>query len=204
MRTFLRTTDARLLRVLDGLVGFWVALWIVLGLLTGHEVGELTSVSDSAQASARAADRAGEALQSLDGLPFVGDSSRELGDEVRAAAEEVRANAADTSVTLRRLGLLLGASIVLIPLTPVFGMYVPHRLARAREVKALRRRLRAEPIDGGPLESYLARRAVDWLPYDQLRLVSADPAGDLREGRHSALARAELSRLGLRVNRPRP
>ncbi len=197
MRTFLRTTDARTLRLLDGLVTFWVVLWVVLGLLTGYEVRRLTSVSDAAQASARAADTAGEALQSLDGIPFVGERSAELGDEVRAAAEQVRLNAEDTSVTLRRLGLLLGASIILIPLTPVFGMYVPNRLGRGRELRALRRRLRSQAMDR-PLEAYLARRAVDWLPYDQLMTVSDDPAGDLRDGRHGALARAELSRLGLR------
>lgn len=203
MRTFLRTTDARALRVLDGFVAFWVVLWIVLGILTGSEVRQLTSVSDSAQASARAADRAGEALQSLGDVPFVGDSSRELGDEVRAAAEEVRLSAAETSVTLRRLGFLLSASIILIPLTPVFGMYLPNRLGRAREVRALRRRLRARPMDGS-LETYLARRAVDWLPYDQLRTLSEDPAGDLRDGRHGALAEAELVRLGLRNGTPSP
>lgn len=202
MRTFLHTTDARALRVLDGFVAFWVVLWIVLGVLTGNEVQQLTSVSEAAQASARAADRAGEALQSLGDVPFVGDNSRELGDEVRAAAGEVRANAAETSVTLRRLGFLLGASIILIPLTPVFGMYLPNRLARGREVQALRRRLRTRPMDG-PLETYLARRALDWLPYNQLRTLSEDPAGDLRDGRHSALARAELIRLGLEAVSPR-
>lgn len=200
MRTFLHTTDAQALRVLDGFVAFWTVLWIVLGILTGSEVRQLTSVSDSAQASARAADRAGEALQSLGDLPFVGESSRELGDEVRAAAEEVRLSAAETSVTLRRLGFLLSASIILIPLTPVFGMYLPNRLARGREVRALRRRLRTRPMDGA-LESYLARRAVDTLSYDQFRTLSEDPAGDLRDGRHGVLAEAELVRLGLR-NRP--
>jgi len=202
MRTFLRKTDATALRVLDGFVASWVVLWIVLGLATGYEVTQLTSVSESAQASARAADSAGEALQSLSGLPFVGGDSRALGDEVRVAAEQVRASAADTTVTLRRLGVLLGASIILIPLTPVFGIYLPNRLARAREVRALRRRLRARPMDG-PLETYLARRALDWLPYDEIRTVSEDPAGDLLGGRHRALARAELARLGLRGGQPR-
>ncbi len=196
MRTFLRTTDTRTLQVLDGLVTFWVVLWVVLGLLTGYEVRQLTSVSEAAQASARAADTAGEALQSLAGIPFVGDRSTELGDEVRAAAEQVRLNAEDTSVTLGRLGFLLGASIILIPLTPVFGMYLPNRLGRGRELRALRRRLRSQPMDR-PLEAYLASRAVDWLPYDRLMTVSDDPVGDLREGRHGALARAELRRLGL-------
>lgn len=197
MRTFFRTSDAAALRVLDGFVVFWIVLWIVLGIAAGYEVRQLTSVSESAQASARAADSAGEALQSLSGVPFVGDNSVSLGTEVRDAAEQVRASAAETTVTLRRLGILLGAAIILIPLTPVFGMYLPGRLARAREVKAFRRRLRAGPMDA-PLETYLARRALYWVSYDQIQSVSEDPAGDLVGGRHGALARAELARLGLR------
>ncbi len=198
MRTFIRTTDAWALAVLDGFVVFWIALWIVLGLLTGSQVWRLSSVSDSAQASAVAADTAGEALQSLSGLPLVGDRSGRLGDEVRAAADQVRVSAAQTDVTLRRLGFLLGASIILIPLTPVFGMYLPNRLTRSREVRALRRRLRRGAMDP-PLQAYLARRAVDVLPYQQLCLVTDDPTGDLQDGRHDALARAELARLGLRI-----
>ncbi len=198
MRTFIRTTDAWALAVLDGFVVFWIALWIVLGLLTGSQVWQLSSLSDSAQASAVAADTAGEALQSLSGLPLVGDSSGQLGDEVRAAAEQVRVSAAQTDVTLHRLGFLLGASIILIPLTPVFGMYLPNRLTRGREVRALRRRLRGGAMDA-PLQAYLARRAVDVLPYQQLRTVTDDPTGDLQDGRHDALARAELARLGLRI-----
>lgn len=200
MRTFIRTTDSWALAVFDGFDGFvilWIGLWIVLGLLTGSQVWRLSSVSDSAQASAVAANTAGEALQSLSGLPLVGDSSGQLGDEVRAAAEQVRTSAAETDVTLRRLGFLLGASIVLIPLTPVFGMYLPNRATRRREVRALRLRLRGGAMDA-PLQAYLARRAVDVLPYQQLFMVTADPTGDLRDGRHDALARAELGRLGLR------
>lgn len=198
MRTFIRSTDAWALAVLDGFVVFWIALWIVLGLLTGSQVWQLSSLSDSAQASAVAADTAGEALQSLSGLPLVGESSGQLGDDVRAAAEQVQASATQTDVTLRRLGFLLGASIILIPLTPVFGMYLPNRLTRGREVHALRRRLRRGAMNA-PLQAYLARRAVDVLPYQQLRLVTDDPTGDLHDGRHDALARAELARLGLRI-----
>ena len=62
---------------------------MVLDAWTGHAVGQLTSVSDSAEASALTADRAGEALQFLRDLPFVGEDAGELGDEVRAAALEV-------------------------------------------------------------------------------------------------------------------
>ena len=202
MRTFIRTTDARALGVLDGFVVFWVALWIAIGLFTGSQIWQLSSVSVSARASASAADTAGEALQSFSGVPVIGGQSKQLGDQVRAAAEQVRAGAADTEVTLHRLGILLAVSIILIPLSPVLGMYLPLRISRAREVRALRRRLKAGSPDP-PLSAYLAQRAMDMLPYQQIQAVSGDPVGDLRDGRHEALASAELARMGLRARPPK-
>lgn len=201
MTPVLSTVDRPGLRLLDGLVLSWVVLWVVLGTWTGHEVGQLTSVSDSAEASALAADRAGEALQSLRDLPFVGEDAGELGDEVRAAAQEVSANAAESRVTLERLGILLGIAIALLRLTPVLWSCLPARLARRADVGNLRRRLASEPPDEG-LTAYLARRAVDRLPYRHLSALTDDPVGDLRAGRYDVLARAELDRLGL-TTRPR-
>ncbi|MGY1667681.1 hypothetical protein [Geodermatophilus sp. SYSU D00696] len=196
MTSVLGAVDRSRLRLLDGLVLCWVVLWVVLGAWTGHEVGRLTSLSDSAEASARAADRAGEALQSLRGLPFVGADTGALGDEVRAAAQEVSAGAADLEVTVQRLGVLLGVAIALLPLTPVLWSYLPARLAHRADVGALRLRLASSPPDEG-LRAYLAHRAVDRLPYRHLRTLTDDPVGDLEAGRHDVLARAELDRLGL-------
>ncbi|MGY1634137.1 hypothetical protein ACI784_20730 [Geodermatophilus sp. SYSU D01186] len=199
MTSVLSAVDRRGLRLLDGLAFSWVVLWVVVGAWTGHEVGQLTSVSDSAEASALAADRAGEALQSLRGLPFVGADAGELGDGVRAAAQEVSANAAASRITVMRLGVLLGVAIALLPLSPVLWSYLPARLAHRADVGALRRRLAAGPPDEG-LTAYLAHRAVDRLPYRHLRGLTDDPVGDLRAGRHDVLARAELTRLGLALS----
>jgi hypothetical protein len=43
----------------------------------------------------------------------------------------------------------------------------------------------------------LARRAVDTLPWDRLRELSDDPWRALAVGDYSALADAEIARLGL-------
>ncbi len=113
------------LRLLDGLALLWVVLWVILGMSAGHEVRQLVSVSDSAEAPALAADRAGEALQSLRDLPLVGEDADEPGDEVRAAAREASANAAESRVTVERLGILLGIAIALLPLTRCCGPTFP-------------------------------------------------------------------------------
>jgi hypothetical protein len=80
----------------------------------------------------------------------------------------------------------------------VLWIYLPPRLAYRADVAALRRRLDTGPLDDA-LTAYLARRAVDRLPYQQLAVLTADPEGDLAAGRHETLARAELDRLGLRA-----
>ncbi len=111
------------------------------------------------------------------------------------------ANAAESRVTINRLGVLLGIAIALIPLTPVLWLYVPARLTHRTDVGPLRRRLASEPPDDG-LTAYLAHRAVDRLPYRHLRALTDDPVGDLSAGRHDVLARAELDRLGLTPRSP--
>lgn len=196
MTSFLAAMGPRGRRALDGLVIFWVSLWVVLGVLTAYETRQLTSVADAAEASAVAADRAGEALQSFASLPVVGDDAGELGDGVREASDRVRIDAAESRVTVARLAVLLGISIALIPVTPVLWIYLPARMAYRADVTALRRRLAVTGRDDA-LTAYLAHRAVDRMPYRAVFAVSDDPAGDVRSGRHEALARAELERLGL-------
>ncbi|MGY1669143.1 hypothetical protein [Geodermatophilus sp. SYSU D00710] len=196
MTGVLDAVDRARLRLLDGLVLAWVVLWMVLGAWTGHEIGQLTSVSDAAEASSRAADRAGDALQSLRDLPIVGGDAGDLGDEVRAAAQEVAADAAETRVTVRRIGMLVGVVVALLPQTPVLWSYLPRRLARRADDGALERRLSSVTVDEA-LTAYLAHRAVHRLPYRRLRTLTHDPVGDLGAGRHDALARAELDRLGI-------
>ena len=65
------------------------------------------------------------------------------------------------------------------------------------DVAAVVAALRA-PGEDRALDQYLARRAVDALPVDTLRTLSADPGTTWGPGEFSVLADAELRRLGLR------
>lgn len=180
----------------DSIVAFWVVLWLVLGVLTGYQLWSLSDISAAVAASGRAADQAGRGLQLLSELPLVPAGPGELGDQVRVAAEEASRSAVSIRADLRRLSLLLGVSVALVPTAPVLALWLPDRLRRRRHVAALDAELRR----GGrtpQLESYLALMAVSQIEYAELHLVSNDPVADLLAGRHTALADEQLRRLGL-------
>jgi hypothetical protein len=92
--------------------------------------------------------------------------------------------------------VLLGIAVALLPSIPVLAFYLPARLQRLREARALRRAVRMHGHDP-EFHAFLARRAVEALGYHQLRRVSSFPWRDLAEGRCAPLATAELRRLGV-------
>lgn len=200
MQLLMRTTDHRTLSLLDGVVAFWLVLWAVVAALTGFEIWSLSRLADTAEISARAVDSAGEALQGLSEIPLVGDQPGELGTEVRAAATDIAQSAGQTREQVRQLSVLLGVAIFLLPVSPVIGLYLPLRL-RHRSYLAEIRRAMGSDTDRPALDAYLAHSALAHMGFADLSRVTPDPARDVAEGRHAALAAAELERLGLA---PRP
>jgi len=197
VRLSVRTADEATVRLLDGLVAFWLVLWLVVGAWSGYTIWQVSALGDTVSNSGAALHSAGEALQSVGDLPLVGERPGELGDEVVGTATEITARGQEIKSDLRRLSLLLGLSIVLMPTTPVLGLYLPLRLARRREIQELRRALARHGRDPA-FDRYLAERAVHVLPYSTVRGISADPWDDIAHGRAQRLADAELARLGLR------
>lgn len=197
------TADHRTVSLRDSVVAFWVVLWLTMGVLTGLEIWSLSRVSDAAAASGRAADQAGRGLQELSALPLVPDGPGRIGDEVRAAADEIDRSAALIRQDVRRLSLLLGVSVALLPTVPVLALYLPGRLRWRRDVQAVRREL-ARAGRTERLDAYLAQWAVADLGWDALSRVSDDPAGDLAEGRYERLAGEQLRRLGIAPPRRAP
>ena len=197
MRPSIRTTDEATVRLLDGLVVFWFVLWLVVGAWSGVTIWQLSNLGDTVTRSGLALGTTAEALQLLGEIPVVGDRPGELGDEVGTTAADIAARGQEIQSRLRQLSLTLGLSIIVMPTTPVLGLYLPLRLARRRELLEVRRALDRDGLDP-TLERYLAERALGYLPYASVRLVSDDPWRDIAEGRGRALARAELVRMGLR------
>lgn len=197
MRASIRTADEATVRVLDGLVIFWIALWLVVGFWSGVLIWQLSDLGDTVTRSGQALRSTGEALQVLGEVPVVGDGPGELGDEVVSTAGDIAARGQEIQTQLRQLSITLGLSIMLMPTTPVVGLYLPLRLARRRELLEVRRALSGAGLDP-TLRRYLAERALAHLPYASVRQISDDPWGDIVAGRGHALARAEIVRMGLR------
>ena len=187
------TVPAHRLRLLDGVVALWVVFWLAIGTGTAVSVWDLGELGTTLSRSGQALDDAGDALQQLGRIPLVGDRPERLGDEVRRTAAEVTVRGRETRANLRRLAILLGLSVALIPSVPVLALYLAKRSARRRVLRDIESRLRQRPDDPW-LEHYLAQRAVVTLPLSQLPAGAALGGGDAER----ILADAELGRLGLR------
>lgn len=183
-------------RLLGVGVAAWVCLWLVLGLVTAAQIRRLSGLSETIVEAGEALDASGRALEGLGGLPVVGQPTSRLADRVRSAASAIEDGGRSSGEAIDWLSVLLGASLVLVPVTSVLAARLPQRLATRRDRRAVAQALARADGDRG-LEEFLARRAVHHLPYDTLREVTADPWQDLRAGAFRHLANAELTRLGL-------
>ena len=179
------------------LVG-WLAACVVLGILVAREVRDVQRLGDTIVLASGALRQTADLVQELERLPIVGDRADELADRVRRTARSANRNVVVSKQSIRRLSLLLGASIALLPTVPLALVYLPARLAWIREARDVRAAL-ARADEG--VEALLALRAATNLPLRRLTAVSDDPWADLSAGRHRALADAELRRVG--IKRPR-
>jgi hypothetical protein len=196
MRGYLADASERQVRVVDGLVLFWVVAWLVAGAVTGYSVWQLSSLGDTLGEAGGALDQAGDGLVGLGQVPVVGERSAELGQEVRQTAAQVEIRGEQTRVTLRRLGVLLGLAVALVPLTWTVLVYLPDRLRREQERREVARFLSQDP-DDALLRSCLALRAVQRLSYRRLREIAPENLRTPDDCGTRELAEAELVRLGL-------
>lgn len=191
------STGKRMVRIIDGVLLVWVVAWIAIGLAVARDVRNLGRLSDTVVRAGTAVGETGRALHALEGLPFVGDRIARVAGQVDAAANQAIRSGRDSRESVESLSILLGVSVAVIPTLPILSMYTPFRVSRAREVRAIRRA--AARAQGDPtFEEYLAHRAVQNMPFHKLREITPNPWRDLETGNHTALAEAELRRLGIR------
>lgn len=195
MLTSSRSGPVHLLRAVDALLLLWCTAWVVVGVWVGHELWQLARLGETLAQSGQALDDSGRALQELRDLPLVGDAPGTIGDQVRETAAQVLVRGQETQDATKRLAVLLGLCVALLPTAPAL-LYLPVRarvLGDRRQVRGL-----VATLDRSELDAHLARRALREVPYDRLLQVTPTPELDFAAGRHAALAEAELARLGLR------
>jgi hypothetical protein len=197
MRAETQLLSARSVRWLDAGAIVWIVVWIALGVLIWHDISAQAQLSTNVIKMGTAVKDTGRALGAIGGLPLVGGQIGSFADRIGKIGAEVEASGRDSRGSIRRTAVVAGLGVAILPAALVLLLYLPARLRWRRYVGAI-----AAALPGGagdpPFEEYLARRAVDALPWDTLRAVTPDPWGAIRRGECRVLADAELERVGLR------
>jgi hypothetical protein len=189
--------SARTVRWLDVGVVVWIVVWVVLGLLIWSDINAQAQLSDDVIKVGSAVKSTGEALGVVGGLPLVGDRIGEFADRIETMGAEVEASGQESRSGIERIAVIAGLGVGVLPAVLVLLLYLPARLRWRRYVGAIAGALPGVAYDPA-FEHYLARRAIDTLPWDRIRAITPDPWGDIRRGDCRRLADAELQRLGLR------
>jgi hypothetical protein len=177
----------------------WTAAWVAAGL-TLYRLVERLAVPGARveQAGSDFAGDVAEIQQRIGRVPVVGDQLQGPFGRLAGTGRTLAEAGATQQEVVHQLALWLGVVVAAVPVVTLLLVWLPRRVAWAREAGAANR-LR---MDGADLELF-AIRAVANRPLRELRRVSADPAGALRAGEHQALADLELRALGLRARPPK-
>ncbi|HUF60150.1 MAG TPA: hypothetical protein VMR89_11860 [Actinomycetota bacterium] len=181
---------------IDLLVVLWTIAWIVLGIAVGTFVERLSAVGEGLEGAGQAIGRVGDAVDGLSDVPLVGEGFSTVAQEIRGIGRETAQNGRSVEDDVDSLAVLIGAGLALGPTLPILAVWVPPRVSRERERRALRKSLAS---DDRVALAYLANRAVATRLFRELRNASDDPVADLAAGRYEALAALEMEHLALRT-----
>lgn len=199
MKLYAETAGLRARQLLGDLgVLTWTAAWVAAGLTLYRLVEKLAA--PGARVARAGTDFAGdvaEIQQKVGRLPVVGEELRDPFGRLAGVGRTLADAGATQQEVVHQLALWLGVVAAAVPIIALLLVWLPRRVAWAREAGAASR-LR---LDGADLELF-AIRAVANRPLRQLHRVTPDPAGALRAGEYEPLADLELRALGLRA-RPR-
>jgi hypothetical protein len=188
--------STRVLRTLDVLLALWVAAWIGLGVAIGVKVDDLTTLSHTVVVDGRAVETVGSSLSHLGSIPFVGGQISHEASNITQAGASAVAGGQTSAASIHALSFLLAIAVALLPSVPVLAFYLPARLERRRERRALSEALRR--YGGDPdFQAFLARRAVGTLDYHRLHEIAPLPWAELADADYQPVAAAELRRLGI-------
>lgn len=188
------------------LVG-WVAGCVLVGRFVDHLVLKLDVLAQGVISAGRTFDNWLTSLQQAipSGVPYVSDSLKHQVELLRQhSGDPVIAAGQSGSNAIHTLGLVLGIVVAAIPIALFLLVYVPRRLRLICDMQGihvtLRRALQRPQLTAQTME-FLAARALFTQPYHRLLRYSSNPVEDWHSRRYEQLARAELERHGLSVER---
>ena len=179
---------------IDLLVVLWTIAWLILGIAVGTFVERLGAVGEGMEDTGRAIGRAGDAVGQLSDVPLVGEGFDVVAQEIQEIGRQTAQNGRSVEDDVDSLAVLIGAGLALGPTLPILALWVPPRVSRERERRALRKSLES---DDRVALAYLANRAVATRLFRELRKASDNPVADLAAGRYEALAALEMDHLAL-------
>jgi hypothetical protein len=145
------------------------------------------------------------------GVPYLSDFLHRTGEALKIhSGDSLIAAGRAGSHGVHLLALILAIMVAAIPLLFALVIFLPRRLrliADMRGIHVTLRRALVRPEMAPQMLEILAGRAIYTLPYNRLLAYSQNPAEDWYMRRFEPLARAELERHGLSVERyfgPRP
>ncbi len=186
----------RIIRYFDAGMAVWTAAWIALGVLVGLDVEGLSRLADTVGAAGSALEATGKVISGLSHIPFTGLQLGDLADQLQQAAHSAQSSGVTTRKDVHELAIVLGVAVGAVPTLPLLVLYAPLRLGWRRDVETVRA-AHARVGDDPYFREFLARRALQHMPYRDTLAITENPWRDIAEGRTEALARAELRRLGI-------
>ena len=180
----------------DLLVALWCLAWLIAGTTVAANVREAAEAGDTLVAVGQAVQTTGNSIANID-LPLVGKKLGGPGRDIAQVGRETITAGRDQRAGTEDLASLLGWIVALVPTLPLLATYLPPRLRRERERRAIVRALKADPVGARRL---LAHRALMNAPLDEVLAVSKDPLGEVDNGRSPQLAKLEADRLGLELS----
>jgi len=139
------------------------------------------------------------------GVPYLSDFLHKTAEALKIHSGDSLISAGQTgSHGVHLLALILAVMVTAIPLVFALGIYFPRRVRLIYDMRGVHvtlRRALARPELGPQMLEILAGRAIYTMPYNRLLEYSTNPAEDCYLRRFEPLARADVERHGLSVER---
>jgi hypothetical protein len=193
------------------LADLFIVAWIYLSIRAGLWVNNLVLQLD---ALAQGVIKAGKTFDSWilsfqqgipNGVPYISDFLHRTADALKTHSGDPLISAGMAgSRGIHLLALILAIMVATVPILFALLIFLPRRLRLIADMRGIHvtvRRALARPELAPQMLEILAGRAIYTLPYNQLLAYSPNPAEDWYMRRFEPLARAEMERHGLSVER---